>query len=302
MFDIKKAMCLYAVTDRAWTGRQTLIEQVEDAIKGGVTCVQLREKDMPDDEFLKEALEIKEICKKYSVPFIINDNVEVAVKSGADGIHVGQSDMQAQNVRELIGDKMILGVSAQTVEQAIEAEKAGADYLGVGAVFHTDTKTDADDVNHDTLREICDAVNIPVVAIGGIKKDNIMELRGTDIDGVALVSAIFAAEDIEKECKELYSLSKAMINRTKTALTIAGSDSSGGAGIQADIKTMTANGVYAMSAITALTSQNTMGVKGIFEVTPEFLKEQLDCVFTDIFPDAVKIGMPYLMPASRIKS
>lgn len=291
MFDIKKAMCLYAVTDRAWTGRQTLIEQVEDAIKGGVTCVQLREKDMPDDEFLKEALEIKEICKKYSVPFIINDNVEVAVKSGADGIHVGQSDMQAQNVRELIGDKMILGVSAQTVEQAIEAEKAGADYLGVGAVFHTDTKTDADDVNHDTLREICDAVNIPVVAIGGIKKDNIMELRGTDIDGVALVSAIFAAEDIEKECKELYSLSKAMINRTKTALTIAGSDSSGGAGIQADIKTMTANGVYAMSAITALTSQNTMGVKGIFEVTPEFLKEQLDCVFSDIFPDAVKIGM-----------
>ena len=291
MFDIKKAMCLYAVTDRAWTERQTLIEQVEDAIKGGVTCVQLREKDMPDDEFLKEALTIKEICKKYGVPFIINDNVEIAVKSGADGIHVGQSDMQAKNVRKLIGDEMILGVSAQTVGQAIEAQNAGADYLGVGAVFHTDTKTDADDVSHETLKEICNAVNIPVVAIGGINKDNIMELKGTDIDGVALVSAIFAAEDIEEECKELYALSKAMIKRSRTALTIAGSDSSGGAGIQADIKTMTANGVYAMSAITALTSQNTMGVKGICEVTPEFLKEQLDCVFTDIFPDAVKIGM-----------
>lgn len=291
MFDIKKAMCLYAVTDRAWTERQTLIEQVEDAIKGGVTCVQLREKDMPDDEFLKEALTIKEICKKYGVPFIINDNVEIAVKSGADGIHVGQSDMQAKNVRKLIGDEMILGVSAQTVEQALEAQNAGADYLGVGAVFHTDTKTDADDVSSETLKEICNAVNIPVVAIGGINKGNIMELKGTDIDGVALVSAIFAADNIEEECKELYTLSKAMIKHTKTALTIAGSDSSGGAGIQADIKTMTANGVYAMSAITALTSQNTMGVKGIFEVTPEFLKEQLDCVFTDIFPDAVKIGM-----------
>ena len=291
MFDIKKAMCLYAVTDSAWVGRQTLTEQVEDAIRGGVTCVQLREKDLTDDEFLKKALEIKAVCKKYHVPFIINDNVEVAVKAGADGIHVGQSDMKAKNVRELIGDKMILGVSAQTVSQAIEAEKAGADYLGVGAVFHTDTKTDADDVSHETLKEISNAVDIPIVAIGGINKGNIMELKGTDIDGVALVSAIFAAEDIENECKELYALSKAMINRTKTALTIAGSDSSGGAGIQADIKTMTANGVYAMSAITALTSQNTMGVKGIFEATPEFLKEQLDCVFSDIFPDAVKIGM-----------
>ena len=291
MFDIKRAMCLYAVTDRAWTVRQTLAEQIEDAIKGGVTCVQLREKDMADDEFLKEALEIKEICKKYGVPFIINDNVAVAIKCGADGIHVGQSDMQATNVRELVGEDIILGVSVQTVEQAIEAQNAGADYLGVGAVFHTDTKNDADDVSYDTLRMICDVVDIPVVAIGGINKGNIMNLKGSGIDGVALVSAIFASDDIKRECEELHLLSKTMINHTKTALTIAGSDSSGGAGIQADIKTMTMNGVYAMSAITALTSQNTMGVKGIFEVTPEFLKEQLDCVFTDIYPDAIKIGM-----------
>ena len=291
MFDVKSVMCLYAVTDRAWTGRQTLNEQVEAAIKGGVTCVQLREKDMSDDEFLKEALEIKEICKKYNVPFIINDNVLVAVKCGADGIHVGQSDMQAQNVRELVGDEMILGVSVQTVEQALEAQNAGADYLGVGAVFRTDTKNDADDVSYDTLKKICNETDIPVVAIGGINKGNIMELKGADVDGVALVSAIFASDDIESECRELYRLSKSMLNRTKTALTIAGSDSSGGAGIQADIKTMTMNGVYAMSAITALTAQNTMGVKSIFEVSPEFLKEQFDCVFTDIFPDAVKIGM-----------
>lgn len=291
MHNLKKAMCLYAVTDRTWTKKQTLIEQVEDAIKGGVTCVQLREKDLPDAEFLKEAIEMKKLCAKYNVPFIINDNVDVAIKCGADGIHVGQSDMQAKNVRELVGDKMILGVSAQTVEQALTAQEAGADYLGVGAVFPTSTKNDADDVSHDTLRAICSAVDIPVVAIGGINKSNIMELKGTGVDGVALVSAIFAADDIKAECEELKALSERMTHNMKTALTIAGSDSSGGAGIQADIKTMTMNGVYAMSAITALTSQNTMGVKGIFEVTPEFLKEQLDCVFTDIYPDAVKIGM-----------
>ena len=291
MHNLKKAMCLYAVTDRAWTGKQSLPEQVEDAIKGGVTCVQLREKNLPDDEFFKEAIEIKKLCEKHGVPFIINDNVEVAIKCEADGIHVGQNDMQAKNVRALAGDKMIVGVSVQTVEQALAAQAAGADYLGVGAVFHTDTKSDADDVSYDTLREICSAVDIPVVAIGGINRGNIEELKGTGVDGVALVSAIFAADDIESECRELKTLSERMTKCMKTALTIAGSDSSGGAGIQADIKTMTMNGVYAMSAITALTAQNTTGVTGIFETTPEFLADQLDAVFSDIVPDAVKIGM-----------
>ncbi len=291
MINIKEAMLLYAVTDRCWTGRTTLSEQVESAIKGGVTCVQLREKDMSDSEFLGEALEIKGICNQYNVPFIINDNVEVAVKSGADGIHVGQSDMQAKNVRKLVGDDMIVGVSAQTVEQAIAAEAAGADYLGVGAVFSTSTKADADDVSRDTLSAICNAVNIPVVAIGGINKENITELKGAGIDGVALVSAIFAAEDIENECRILKEMSAETSGKMPTALTIAGSDSSGGAGIQADIKTMSANGVYAMSAITALTAQNTTGVTGISETTPEFLQQQLEMVFDDITPDAVKIGM-----------
>ena len=207
----KKTMLLYAVTDRACVGKQTLMEQVEDALKGGATCIQLREKELDDENFLQEAVEMKQLCEKYQVPFIINDNVEIAVKCNADGIHVGQSDMEAGNVREVVGEKMILGVSAQTVEQAVAAEKAGADYLGVGAVFNTTTKLDACEVPHDTLKAICEAVSIPVVAIGGISKANILELSGSGVDGVALVSAIFAAEDIEAECKELFALSEKMV-------------------------------------------------------------------------------------------
>ena len=206
-----KTMLLYAVTDRAWIGKQTLMEQVEDALKGGATCMQLREKELDEENFLKEAMEMNEICKKYQVPFIVNDEVEIAIKCGADGIHVGQEDMEAGNVRALVGEKMIIGVSAQTVEQAIAAEKAGADYLGVGAVFPTSTKLDACDVPHETLKAICEAVSIPVVAIGGINKGNILELSGSGVDGVALVSAIFAAEDIEKECVELRALSERMV-------------------------------------------------------------------------------------------
>lgn len=207
----KETMLLYAVTDRAWTGRQILMEQVEDAIKGGVTCVQLREKELEEEAFLVEAIEMKEICSRYHVPFIINDNVEVAIKCGADGIHVGQKDMEAGNVRALVGENRMIGVSVQTVEQALAAQKAGADYLGVGAVFTTTTKLDANSVSHQTLKAICEAVSIPVVAIGGINKSNILELSGTGVDGVALVSAIFAAEDIKMECTILRSLSEKMV-------------------------------------------------------------------------------------------
>lgn len=199
----KEAMLLYAVTDSRWTGKQTLYEQVECAVKGGITCLQLREKELESGEFLQEANEIKNLCKRNNIPFIINDNVEVAVKSGADGVHIGQKDMAASEVRKIIGSNMILGVSAQTVEQAKKAEADGADYLGVGAVFATSTKTDAADVSLDTLKQICEAVKIPVVAIGGINKNNISELSGTGVDGAALVSAIFAADDIEKECRIL---------------------------------------------------------------------------------------------------
>ena len=173
--------------------------------------MQIREKELDQDSFLKEAMEMRELCRQYHVPFIVNDEVEIAVKCKADGIHVGQSDMEAGNVRALVGDDMMIGVSAQTVEQAIAAEKAGADYLGVGAMFNTSTKLDASDVSFQTLKEICEAVSIPVVAIGGINKTNMMELCGTGVDGVALVSAIFAAEDIKAECKELRAMSEKMV-------------------------------------------------------------------------------------------
>lgn len=209
----KETMLLYAVTDRSWVGKQTLYEQVESALKGGATCVQLREKELDEAAFLEEAVALKKLCGKYGVPLIINDNVDIAVKCGADGIHVGQSDMAAGNVRKAVGDKMIIGVSAQTVEQALAAQKAGADYLGVGAVFPTSTKLDASEVSRQTLKEICAAVDIPVTAIGGINKSNISELSGTGIDGVALVSAIFAAENIEEECKVLKKLSGEMVSK-----------------------------------------------------------------------------------------
>ena len=197
----KKDLLLYAVTDRAWLRGETLYGQVEKALKGGATFMQLREKNLDEEHFLQEAVEIKELCKKYHVPFVINDNVDIAVKMDADGVHVGQSDMEAGDVRAKLGPDKIVGVSAQTVEQAVLAEKRGADYLGVGAVFSTGTKLDADDVSYETLKAICETVSIPVVAIGGITKDNLMELKGSGIDGIAVVSAIFAQENIEEATK-----------------------------------------------------------------------------------------------------
>ena len=208
----KKTMLLYAVTDRAWIGKQNLYEQVESALKGGVTCVQLREKELDEEEFLKEAMELSALCRKYGVPLFINDNVEIAIKCHADGIHVGQEDMEAAKVRQRVGDDMMIGVSVHSVEEALEAVRNGADYLGVGAMFSTSTKTDVDVLPKETLSNICAAVDIPVVAIGGINKSNISQLSGTGVDGVALVSAIFAAEDIESECCQLRRLSEEMVN------------------------------------------------------------------------------------------
>lgn len=204
----KKSLLLYAVTDRSWLGDKTLYEQVEEALKGGATFIQLREKELDDETFLEEAIEIQKLCRKYNVPFVINDNVEIARKMNADGVHVGQSDMEAGDVRAILGEDKILGVSAQTVEQAVLAEKRGADYLGVGAVFRTGSKADADDVSHETLKAICEAVNIPVIAIGGIGKNNVEQLSGSGICGIAVISAIFAAENIEKATAELKALTE----------------------------------------------------------------------------------------------
>lgn len=208
----KKNLLLYAVTDRSWLGSETFSSQVEKAIKGGATFVQLREKELETEKFLEEANEIKELCKKYHVPFVINDNVDIAMEMDADGVHVGQSDMGVDSVRELIGKNKILGVSAQTVEQAVLAEKIGADYLGVGAVFHTGSKADAEDVSYETLKEICKAVSIPVVAIGGISRNNMLKLSGSGICGIAVISAIFAQPDIIKVTAELKELTEKMFS------------------------------------------------------------------------------------------
>lgn len=207
----KKTMLFYAVTDRAWVGKQSLYEQVESALKGGVTCVQLCEKELDEENFLKEAMEISALCKQYGVPFFVNDNVEIAVKCHADGIHVGQEDMKAEQVRQRVGNDMMIGVSVHSVKEAVEAAQNGADCLGVGAMFSTSTKTDVDIIPKETLREICAAVDIPVVAIGGIHKKNLHQLSGTGVDGVALVSAIFAADDIEKECRVLRGMTEKMV-------------------------------------------------------------------------------------------
>lgn len=209
----KKDLLLYAVTDRAWLGDKTLSWQVEESLKGGATMIQLREKHLDHEHFLKEAKEIKELCRKYQIPFLINDDVDLAVEVDADGVHVGQHDMEAGEVRKKIGPNRILGVSAQTVEQALLAQQAGADYLGVGAVFPTGTKDDADAVSIQTLGEICRAVSIPVVAIGGIGQHNVMQLAGSGICGIAVVSAIYAQPDIQNAASTLHALAKEMVER-----------------------------------------------------------------------------------------
>lgn len=224
MIDIKdkKYLALYGVTDRWWVKqklekaglpvtddalRKGLLEDTKAALDGGMTYVQMREKGDPmtEEELLTEALALKALCEEYGVPFVIDDDVELAVKCGADGVHVGQSDMACVEARKALGERKVVGVSAQTVEQAIQAEKDGADYLGVGAVFPTGSKDDADDVSHDTVKAICEAVSIPVIAIGGISKDNVGQLAGLGLDGIAVISAIYASDDLKSATEDLKS-------------------------------------------------------------------------------------------------
>ena len=199
----REQLKLYAVTDRTWLGNETLYEQVEKALKGGVTLVQLREKELDEETFEKEGRELLELCHRYHVPLIINDNVALAKKINADGVHIGQSDMEMQHARELLGADKIIGVTAKTVEQAKAAQAAGADYLGSGAVFGTSTKADAKPMELALFQKICESVEIPVVAIGGISGDNVLQLKGRKMAGIAVVSGIFACEDIEKGTAEL---------------------------------------------------------------------------------------------------
>ena len=207
----EKDLLLYAVTDRHWLNNRTLTDVVRESLEGGVTMLQLREKTLAEPAFLAEAKELQALCREYHVPFIVNDNVDIALAMDADGVHVGQSDMEALDVRAKLGPGKIVGVSAQTVEQALLAEKHGADYLGVGAVFPTGSKDDADDVSYDTLKAICQAVSIPVVAIGGISRDNVARLADSGICGVAVISAIYGAPDIRGAAQELKTATEGML-------------------------------------------------------------------------------------------
>lgn len=202
----KESMTLYAVTDRAWLKDRALKDVVEKALKGGITFLQLREKDMDNNSFLSEAQEILAIARDYQVPMVINDNLEVALESGADGIHIGQDDGDIKAIRRAIGTDKILGVSVQTVDQAVAAERDGADYLGVGAMFPTDTKTDAIVVTKEELKAIASAVSIPIVIIGGLNKNTVTQFKGSGAHGAAVVSAIFAQENSCQAAQELLQL------------------------------------------------------------------------------------------------
>lgn len=211
--EIRSAMLLYAVTDQSWLKEnETLLDVVKEVIKNGATFLQIREKDLSEIDFEEEAKKLKDVCKEYQVPYVVNDNVDIAMHIDADGVHVGQSDIKGRDIRSIIGTDKILGISVGTVEEAIAAEKAGADYIGVGAVFGTSTKKNARNMSIDRLKEIVDSVHIPVVAIGGINANNMMELTGSKIDGIAVVSAIFAAEDPGIATKNLLNKAKELVS------------------------------------------------------------------------------------------
>lgn len=213
MHQCKESLLLYAVTDKSWLRGATLYEQVEEALKGGATFVQLRDKELTGEALLKEARELKELCQRYQVPFVMNDNVEAALQVDADGVHVGQSDMEASEARKRLGEGKLIGVTVRTVEQALRAEASGADYLGAGAVFSTGTKKDAVVMERKTLRAICGAVDIPVIAIGGINASNMLELQGNGLSGVAVVSALFARQDIRVAARDLRALAEELVRQ-----------------------------------------------------------------------------------------
>ena len=210
--EIRRTMLLYAITDRSWLKEgESLTDVCREVLDNGATFLQIREKDLDKENFEKEAAELKKLCEKYRVPFVVNDNVQIALDIDADGVHVGQSDIKGRDIRSLIGPDKILGISAGTAEEAVAAEKAGADYIGVGAVFGTSTKKDARNLSIEKLREICGAVSIPAVAIGGISRENVSELDGSGASGIAVISAIFGAGEPGKATGELLKLAEEMV-------------------------------------------------------------------------------------------
>lgn len=321
------------------TDKKRILEGVKEALQGGAPMIQLRYKEGTTRELLELGKELKSLCHRYNSYCIVNDRLDVALAIEADGVHLGQDDMPVEEARTILGEKAIIGATCKTVEQAIRAQAEGSDYIGSGAMFQTTTKKDAKLMSIETLNAIAKAITIPVLAIGGITKENIEEIMGTGIAGVAMSSGILEALSVEKETKDVISIVKtsknkacpvlcridsmtghiksrehigpmgqhrgakeyykgAMQGHTESihscippVLTIAGSDCSGGAGIQADLKTMAMHDVYGMSVITALTAQNTTAVDGVWTSSVEAVQMQLRSVFTDIVPKAIKIGM-----------
>ena len=202
----KESLKLYVITDRSWIGNRSMPEEVEKTLKSGATCLQIREKNISYDEYVSKSIELRKICNKYNVPFIVNDNIEVALASGADGVHVGQKDILNKNVRSIIGSDKILGISANSIELAIAAEKAGADYIGVGSIQLSPTKGESKILSTEYVNEICNSVSIPVVAIGGINEQNILRLKGIGIAGVVVISAVFGKEDVAEATYKLRKL------------------------------------------------------------------------------------------------
>lgn len=285
----KNSLKLYGITDDLLTTPSTIEKMVEDAIVGGTTILQFRSKNLNSCEKENCARKVLSITQKYNIPLIIDDDVMLAKKINADGVHLGLSDMPVYEARGILGPDKIIGATAKTLEQSKAAKAYGADYIGTGAAFATTTKTDTYQISHDTILDIAKNTGIPVVAIGGINLSNISSLKGLGIAGVAVVSGLFKGN--VKENATLLRKEIDEITRIKNVLSIAGSDCSGGAGIQADMKTISAHGMYAMTAITSLTAQNTTGVYGVSDSDIDFLSNQIDCIFNDIRPDAVKIGM-----------
>ena len=279
---------VYLITDQG----DRLVERVQSALSGGISAVQYRNKKKKDDDWFTTGRAIKELCEKAKVPFIVNDDPVLAMEINADGLHLGQEDYDPVEARRLLGSKKIIGVSTHNMDEAIRAEASGADYIGFGAMYPTSSKEIQHLPGPGALAAVRKNIRIPIVAIGGINRDNAAPVIDGGADAIAVISAILGSRDPVLAATELSLL----FNRTTEfprgkVLTIAGSDSGGGAGIQADLKTITLLGSYGASAITALTAQNTRGVSDIHAPPPAFVGEQLDAVLSDISIDVVKTGM-----------